>query len=59
MNSFFPDAIASWNLFIKIFNYEVVPSLRLLKNDIISLICPESKSFFKIHDPTGLAIFFN
>ena len=25
-----------------IFNYNVVPSLDLLKNDIISLICPES-----------------
>ena len=59
MNSFFPDAIASWNLFMEIFNYKVVPSLTLLKNDIISLIRPESKSFFKIHDPTGFDIFFN
>ena len=54
MNSFFPDAIASWNLFTEIFNYKVIPSLSLLKHDIISLIRPESKSFFKIHDPTGL-----
>ena len=53
MNSFFPDAIASWNLFMKIFNYKVVPSLGILKNDIISLIRRESNSFFKIHDPTG------
>ena len=58
MNSFFPDAIASWNLFMEIFNYKFVPSLRLLKNDIISLIRPESKSFFKIHDPTGLRYIF-
>ena len=58
MNSFFPDAIASWNLFMGIFKYKVVPSLRLLKNDIISLIRPESKSFFKIHDPTGLRYIF-
>ena len=57
MNSFFPDAIASWNLFMEIFNYKFVPSLRLLKNDI-SLIRPESKSFFKIHDPTGLRYIF-
>ena len=51
MNSFFPDAIASWNLFMERFNYKVIPSLSLLKHDIISLIRPESKSFFKIHDP--------
>ena len=58
MNNFFPAAIASWNLFMEIFNYKFVPSLRLLKNDIISLIRPESKSFFKIHDPTGLRYIF-
>ena len=58
MNSFFPDAIASWNLFMEIFNYKVIPSLSLLKHDIISLIRPESKSFFKIHDPTGLRYLF-
>ena len=58
MNSFFPDAVASWNLFMDIFNYKVVPSLALLKNDIISLIRPESKSFFNIHDPTGLRYLF-
>ena len=51
MNSLFPGPIASWNLFMEIFNYKVAQ--RLLKNDI-SLIRPESKSFFKIHDPTGL-----
>ena len=28
MSSFFPDAIASWNLFMEIFNYKFVPSLR-------------------------------
>ena len=58
MNSFFPDAIASWNLFMEIFNYKVIPSLSLLKHDIISLIRPESKYFFKIHDPTGLRYLF-
>ena len=47
MNSFFPGAIASWNL-----------SLDLLKNDIISVIRPESKSFFNIHYPTGLRQLF-
>ena len=57
MNSFFPDAIASWNLFMENFNYKVIPSLSLLKHDI-SLIRPESKHFFKIHDPTGLRYLF-
>ena len=46
------------DLFMDIFNYKVVPSLDLLKNDIISLIRPESKSFFNIHDPTGLRYLF-
>ena len=41
-----------------IFNYKVVPSLGLLKKDIISLIRPVPKSFFKIHDPIGLRYFF-
>ena len=58
MNSFFPGAIASLNLFMDIFNYKVVPSLDLLKNDIISLIRPESNSFFNVHDPTGLRYLF-
>ena len=53
-NSFFPDAIASWNIFMEIFKYNEVPSIGILKNDILSLIRPESKSFFKIHDPVGL-----
>ena len=41
-----------------IFNYKVVPSLGLLKKDIISLIRPVPKSFFKIYDPTGLQYLF-
>ena len=49
-----PDAIASWNLFMD----KVVPSLDLLKNDIITLIRPESKSFFNVHDPTGFRYLF-
>ena len=38
--------------------YSIIKSLDLLKNDIISLIHPESKSFFNIHDPTGLRYLF-
>ena len=41
MNSFFPDAIASWNLFMEIFNYKDVSSIDIIKKDIISLIRPE------------------
>ena len=58
MNSFFPDAITSWNLFMEIFNYKDVPSIGVLKKDIISLIRSESKGFFKIHDPAGLRYLF-
>ena len=42
MNSFFPDAITAWNIIMEIFNYKEVPSIGVLKNDIISLIRPES-----------------
>ena len=38
--------------------FSIIKSLDLLKNDIISLIRPESKSFFNIHDPTGLRYLF-
>ena len=57
-NSFFPDAVASWNLFMEIFNYKVAPSIGVLKNDITSLIRPEAKGVFKIHDPAGLRYLF-
>ena len=57
-NSFFPDAVASWNVFMEIFNYKFVPSIGVLKNDIISLIRPNSKSVFNIHDPAGLRYLF-
>ena len=30
MNSFFPDAVASWNLFMEIFNYKDVPSMGMI-----------------------------
>ena len=58
MSIFFPNAIASWNLFMEIFNYKDVPSISSLKNVILSLIRPESKRFFKIHDPSGLRHLF-
>ena len=58
MNSFFPDAIASWNNFMETFNYKEVPSIGRLKHDILSLIRPDSRSFFKIFDPVGLRHLF-
>ena len=54
MNSFFPDPIASWNLFMEIFNYKDVPSTGVLKKYIISLIRPESKGFLKNNNSVGL-----
>ena len=56
MNSFFPDAITSWNNVITHFNN--VPSVGILKNHIISLIRPERNSIFGIHDPLGVRYLF-
>ena len=56
MNSFFPDAIASWNIIIK--HFDNVPSFNILKNHIISLLRPEAKSTFGIHYPLGLRYLF-
>ena len=54
MNTFFPDAIASWSIFMEIFNYKDVPSIGIFKKDIISLIHPDLKS----HDPAGIRYLF-
>ena len=42
------------DIFMNIFQYKEVPSIGILNNDILSLIRPESESFFKIHDNVGL-----
>ena len=47
MISFLPDAIASWNLFMEIFNSKVIPPLSLLKHDIISLTLSCLRDFQK------------
>ena len=57
-NSFFPGAIVKWNFFMEIFKYKEVPSIGILNNDILSLIRPVTKSFFKNHDPVGLRYLF-
>ena len=56
MNSFFPDAIASWNIFIK--HFDDVPSFDNLKKHINTFFCPKTKSTFGIHDPVGLRYLF-
>ena len=43
---------------MEIFKYNEVPSIRILKKDIISLIRPDPKSSFNIHDPVGLRYLF-
>ena len=51
-NSFFPDTIKSWN------NIGVdlrgIASISLFKKKLFSLIRPEKKFFFGIHDPRGI-----
>ena len=56
MNSFFPDAIASWNIFIK--HFEDVPSFDILKKHINTFLRPTTKGIFGIHDPVGLRYLF-
>ena len=43
---------------MEIFIYKEVPSIGILKNYILSLSRPESKSFFQIFDPVGLRFLF-
>ena len=52
MNSFFPVAVASWNLFTKHFDH--VPSFDILKKHINTFFRPKTKNIFGIHDPSGL-----
>ena len=56
MNSFFPDAVASWNLLIK--HFDDVPSFDILKKHINTFFRPETKNIFGIHDPSGLRYLF-
>ena len=56
MNSFFPDAVASWNIFIK--HFDDVPSFDILKKHINTFFRPKTKTIFGIHDPSGLRYLF-
>ena len=56
MNSFFPDAIASWNILIK--HFDVVPSFDILKKHVNNFFRPNTRIIFGIHDPVGLRYLF-
>ena len=56
MHSFFSDAITSWNKVTT--HFHNIPSVGILKDHLISLIRPEKKSIFGIHDPLGLRYLF-
>ena len=56
MNSFFPDVIKSWNNLGSEFHNIV--SLNIFKNKLISLIRPNAKSIFKLHDALGIKFLY-
>ena len=56
MDSFFPDEISSWNIFIK--QFDNVPSFEILKQHINTFFRPKSNIIFSIHDPVGLRYLF-
>ena len=56
MNSFFPNAVKSWNIFIHHFDY--MPSLNKLKTHLNAFFRPKPSSIFGIHDPLGIRYIF-
>ena len=56
MNSFFPNGINAWNNVIGYF--PKIPSINTLKTHILSIIRPEKKNIFNIHDPLGIRYLF-
>ena len=56
MNSFFPDAIRSWNSVGVDFCSTL--SISVFKKDVISLIRPKSRPIFGISDSTGIKFIF-
>ena len=56
MNSFFPDAITSWNTFIA--HFDDVPSFVTLRELYEYFPRPHANSIFGIHDPKGLRYIF-
>lgn len=56
MKSFFPDAIASWNIIMA--HFDNMPSYNKLKDHLIPLVRPNTRSIFGIHDPVGIKYLF-
>ena len=56
MNSFFPNAIPSWNTIIS--NFEDFPSFESIKEHMLFLSSPKIKSIFGVHDPRCLRHLF-
>ena len=56
LNSFFPDATSTWNNIVS--NFENLPTFEGLKDHIVSLIRPEAKPIFGLHDPPNLRYIF-
>ena len=56
MYSFFPNATTSWNNIMK--HFQNTSPFNTLKDHIISLVRPKSKSIFGIHDPLRLRYLF-
>ena len=52
MNSFFLNAITSWNNVI--IHFDNIPSINILRDHILSLIRPKGKYIFGVHHPLGL-----
>ena len=55
-NSFFPDAIKNWNVFIPTF--QTIPSFTVLKAHLNNLFRPKCKSIFGIHDRSGIRLIY-
>ena len=54
--TFFPDAIASWNIFIS--HFSNMPTFGMLKHHVTSFFRPKFKSIFGVHDPAGTHYLF-
>ena len=56
MNSFFPDAITSWNTFIT--HFDDAPSFVTPQDYMNTFFRPNANSIFSIHDPKGLCYIY-
>ena len=55
-NTFFPNAISSWNNIIRNFRGNI--TVNSVKSHILKIIRPEAKKNYDIHDPIGLHYLF-